>query len=157
MAVRRAVELVVWWCAAVGVWMLSLSAYSSQDLMVAVVCGLPCAVTAVLARRVVGAAWRPPMASVRWAMTLPWSFVVDAVQVLTLPWRPAARRAAGEFREVPVGATGGAAPAAGRRALASVFVSSTPGAYVVDVDPEAGRALIHAVTRRSSIERQVSR
>ncbi len=151
-----ALELVAWWCATVAVWMLSLSAYSSQDLVVALVCGLPCAVMAVLARRAVRGAWRPPAAAVRWAAALPWSVASDTLRVLSMPWRPSARSRAGELREVAMGATGDTARAAGRRALGSVLISSTPGAYVVDTDPEAGTALVHTVTRPSPIERRVT-
>jgi multisubunit Na+/H+ antiporter MnhE subunit len=150
-------ELLVWWCVSVGVWMVSLSAYSGQDLVVAVACGLPCAGMAVLTRRAVRADARPPAAALRWLAVLPWSVVVDAVRVLALPWRPRARSSAGSFRRLPMQATGSSPRAVGRRAAASLLVSSTPGAYVVDVDPGSGTALVHAVGPASPIERQVTR
>jgi multisubunit Na+/H+ antiporter MnhE subunit len=155
--VRVAAEVLVWWCVSVGVWMVSLSAYSTQDLVAAVAGGLACAVMAVLTRRAVRADARPPAAMLRWLAVLPWSIVLDAVRVLLLPWRPRARTAAGTFRRLPLQAPGNSPGAVGRRATASLLLSSTPGAYVVDVDPGSGTALVHAVGPASPIERQVTR
>jgi multisubunit Na+/H+ antiporter MnhE subunit len=155
--VRVAVEVLVWWCVSVGVWLVSLSAYSGQDLAVAVACGLATAVMAVLTRRAVRADARPPAAVLRWLAVLPASILLDAVRVLALPWRPRARSAAGTFRRLPLGAPGDSPAAVGRRATAAVLLSSTPGAFVVDVDPGSGAALVHAVGPASPIERQVTR
>lgn len=150
-----AVELVAWWCLAVGVWMLSLSAYSSQDLIVAVACGVPCAAAAAAARRAVRGAWRAPAAALRWAVVLPWSVALDTARVLTLPWT-ARRSTAGELHEVEL-AAGDSAAAAGRRALAAVLMSATPGAYVVDIDATSGTAVVHRIVATSPIERVISR
>jgi multisubunit Na+/H+ antiporter MnhE subunit len=155
--VRVAGEVLVWWCVSVGVWMVSLSAYSGEDLVVAVACGLACAVMAVLTRRAVHADARPPAEVLRWLAVVPWSIAVDSVRVLLLPWRPRARSAAGTFRRLPLRASGDSPAAVGRRATASVLLSSTPGAYVVDLDPGSGTALVHAVGPASPVERQVTR
>ena len=152
-----AVELLSWWCVTVGVWMVSLSAYSSHDLVVAVACGLPCAVVAALARRAVRLDARPPAAMVRWSGVLPWSIAVDTARVLVLPWRPEVRAEAGRFRRVRLGPPGVTAVAVGHRAAAAVLMSSTPGAYVIDVDPDTGTALVHSVGSPSVIERRVTR
>jgi multisubunit Na+/H+ antiporter MnhE subunit len=149
-------ELAAWWAATLGVWMLSLSAYSRQDLVVAAFCALGCAAMAVLARRAVRGAWLPPPAALRWLVVLPWSIAVDTVRVLTLPWRPARRSTEGEFRTVSLGAQGETAAAAGRRAVASVVLSSTPGAYVVETDHRSGTALVHSLTPPSLVERRVA-
>lgn len=151
-----AVELLVWWGVTTGVWIVSLSAFASQDLVAALACGVPCAVMAVLARRAVRLAARPPAQMLRWLAALPWSIAVDTVRVLALPWRPRGRTSAGEFRRMPIGPSGESAPAVGRRAVAALLMSATPGAYVVDVDPDTGTALVHAVGPRSLIERQVT-
>jgi multisubunit Na+/H+ antiporter MnhE subunit len=148
-------ELLVWWVATTGVWIVSLSAYASQDLIAALACGLPCAILAVLARRAVRLAARPPGELLRWLAALPWSIAVDTARVLALPWRPKARSTAGEFRRMPIGPPGTSAAAVGRRSAAALLMSSTPGAYVVDVDPDTGTALVHAVGPQSLIERQV--
>jgi multisubunit Na+/H+ antiporter MnhE subunit len=149
-------ELLAWWGVTTGVWIVSLSAYASQDLVAALACGLPCAVMAVLARRAVRLAARPPAETLRWLGALPWSIAVDTVRVLALPWRPASRSSAGRFRRTPLGPLGESATAVGRRTAAALLISATPGSYVVDVDPDTGTALVHAVGPRSLIERQVA-
>jgi multisubunit Na+/H+ antiporter MnhE subunit len=155
--VSVAVELVVWCLVTTGVWMVSLSAYSGQDLVVALACGAACAVVAVLARRAARLDARPPAAMLRWLLALPWSIVLDTGRVLVLPWRPRIRTSAGEFRRVPIGPPGNTPRAVGRRAIAAVIMSATPGAYVVDVDPGEGTALVHAVGPASPIEGAVTR
>lgn len=152
---RLAVELLVWWGVATGIWFVSLSAYSGQDLVVALGCGAACAVVAVLARRAARLDARPPAALLRWLLILPWSVALDTGRVLALPWRPEARVSAGEFRRMPLGPSGTSPQAVGRRAMAAVLMSSTPGAYVVDIDPGDGTALVHAVGPASPIERAV--
>src|SRR5947209_15209212 len=84
-----AAELLAWWAATIGVWMVSLSAYSSQDLVVAMGCAVPCAAAAAAARRAVRGAWRPPT-SRSWAvlLLLPPTIVADAARVLVAAWRP---------------------------------------------------------------------
>jgi multisubunit Na+/H+ antiporter MnhE subunit len=151
-----AVELVVWCCVTTGVWLTSVAVYSNQDLGVALGCGAACAVVAVLSRRAARLAARPPAAMLRWLGALPWSIVLDTGRVLVLPWRPRARASAGEFRRVRLGPPGNAPRAVGRRAMAAVIMSATPGAYVVDVDPGAGTALVHAVGPASPIEGAVT-
>jgi multisubunit Na+/H+ antiporter MnhE subunit len=154
--VRLVGELLVWWGVTTGVWIVSLSAYASQDLIAALACGLPCAVMAVLARRAVRLAARPPAGMLRWLAALPWSIAVDTVRVLALPWRPGSRSSAGEFRRMSLGPPGQSASAVGRRTAAALLMSATPGAYVVDVDPDSGTALVHAVGPRSLIERKIA-
>jgi multisubunit Na+/H+ antiporter MnhE subunit len=152
-----AVELLVWCCVTTGIWMASLSAYSGQDLVVALACGFLCAGVAVLARRAVRLTARPPVAMLRWLAALPWSIALDTGRVLVLPWRPRARASAGEFRRIHIGPPGDTPGAVGRRAMAAVLLSATPGAYVVDLDPGAGTALVHAVGPTSPIEGHVTR
>jgi multisubunit Na+/H+ antiporter MnhE subunit len=152
--VSVALEFACWWSASVVVWLASLSAFSGHDLLVAVVCGLPSAAVALAARRAIGGAWRPSVAVVGWLLVLPWSLAVDTVRVLSLPWRPHARNTGG-FGEVPLGPTGDTAEAAGRRAAASLLISSTPGGYVVAMDAERGTGLLHRLGPPSLLERRV--
>jgi multisubunit Na+/H+ antiporter MnhE subunit len=151
------VELAAWWAACVGIWLVSLSAYSSQDLVVACLASLPCAAVAVAARRLVGGAWRPPGRETLLALAmLPCSIVVDAVRVLSMPWRPGGR-SAGELRWVYLGRDR-ERPAhdAGRQAVLSLLMSVTPGSYVVHVD-RRGRALVHAIGAPAPVERVVTK
>ena len=46
----RILEVVFWWAACLGVWLVSLSAVSGQDLLVSVLVSLPCGVIAVAGR-----------------------------------------------------------------------------------------------------------
>jgi multisubunit Na+/H+ antiporter MnhE subunit len=155
--VSLVVELLVWCCVTTGIWMASLTAYSGQDLVVALACGALCAGTAAVARRAVRLDARPPVATLRWLAALPWSIVLDTGRVLALPWRPRARASVGEFRRMRIGPPGESSGAVGRRAMAAVLLSATPGGYVVDVDPASGTALVHAVGAASPIEKSVTR
>lgn len=152
-----AVELLIWCGVTTGIWMVSLSAYSGQDLVVALGCAVACGVVAALARRAARLEVRAPAAMLRWLLALPWSIVLDTGRVLTLPWRPRARAHAGEFRRVSIGPPGNSPRALGRRTMAAVLMSSTPGAYVVDIDPDEGTALVHALGPASPIEGSVAR
>jgi multisubunit Na+/H+ antiporter MnhE subunit len=150
-----AAELLAWWTVAVGVWMASLSAYSGQDLVVAMACAVPCGAAAVAARRVVRGAWRLPVDALGWLVALPAAMIADAGRVLTWPLRP--RAGEGEFRTIDVAAAGDTASSAGRRAAAAFLLSSTPGTYVVSADEERGTLLVHALSAPSSLERRLSR
>jgi len=148
------VELLGWYVVAVGIWMASLSAWSGQELLVAAGCAVPCALAALGARRAIGGAWELPSDSLRWFLILPGAIVVDAMRVLSWPVRS---RSGGSFRTVDVGAPGDTASASGRRAVASLALSSTPGAYVVAADEKAGTFTVHGLGRASMIERAVSK
>ncbi|HLH29225.1 MAG TPA: hypothetical protein VKW77_09925, partial [Acidimicrobiales bacterium] len=77
---------------------------------------------------------------------LPVVIVSDAVQVLAAPWRRPQGR--GRFETVPTAAAGGSVAGESRRAVATALVSSTPGSYVLDVDPETGDMLVHRLASR---------
>jgi multisubunit Na+/H+ antiporter MnhE subunit len=148
------VEFVAWWCVAVGVWIASLSAWSTHDFVVAAGCALPCAAAALAARRAVDAAWHPPLATLRWLALLPVGVVRDTAFVLSLPLR---RRVPTELRAVDVGAPGDSPAAAGRRAVAVTVLNATPGTVVYGSDPERGTVLVHAVRGPSRTERTAAR
>ena len=151
------VELLGWYVVAVGIWMASLSAWSGQELIVAAGCAVPCAVAAVGARRAIGGAWRLPAASLRWSLMLPAAIVTDAARVLAWPVRPGSQSSGGGFRQIDIGARGETSSASGRRAAASLAMSSTPGAYVVAADEKAGTVMVHGLGGSSMIERAVSK
>ena len=85
---------------------------------------------------------------------LPAAIVVDAVRVLSWPVRS---RSGGSFRTIDIGARGGTPAATGRRAAASLALSSTPGSYVVAADEKAGTLTVHGLGGSSMIERAVSK
>lgn len=151
---KIAAELAAWWVVAVGVWMASLSAYSGQDLVVAMGCAVPCAAAAVAARRAIEGAWRPPRDAIGWVALWPWEIVVGAAKVLTLPLR---RSVTGELRRLDLAAGRETkARAAGRRAFATLALSATPTTFIVTTDDEKGTALAHAISAPSRLERRLS-
>ena len=150
-----AVELVAWWAVAVGIWMASLSAYSGHDLLVACACAFPCATAAVVGRRVVRGAWRPPGELLRWLPALLVSMVTDAARVLAWPLRRSA--GGGTLRTVDVAGVGDDAAGAGRRAFVTFLLCSTPGTYVLAADEERGTLTVHTLGEASLLERRVAR
>lgn len=148
-------EFAAWWAATVGIWLVSLSAYSSQDLVVALACAVPCAALAVGARRAIRGAWRPPRDLWRVVPLLPIAIVADGARVLAAVWWRG-RGASMKFRSTTFDTRGRVAESAGRRALWSLLLSSTPGTYVVDADPD-GRVLLHSVGGPTSLERLMTR
>ncbi|MHB2022705.1 MAG: hypothetical protein ACYCO3_05160 [Mycobacteriales bacterium] len=140
----RALEAGLWWGIAFGIWLLSLSALSGQEITVAALVSLPCGVIAVAARLVTQHSWGLRSAWLRPALWLPLAIVTDSAQVFASVFR----RNCGEFRRVSVSEAVGHGPGPqGRRAFATFFVSVTPGSYVADIDPETGEALVHVLSK----------
>jgi hypothetical protein len=82
--VHRLAESLVWWALAVGPWVLTLSSVNSQDLIVAGVLAVPCAIAATAGRSVTSVRWRPRLAWLRWAMSLPLSIAADTVRAFAI-------------------------------------------------------------------------
>jgi multisubunit Na+/H+ antiporter MnhE subunit len=159
----RVAEFAAWWAVGVGIWLASLSAWSSAELLTAAVASAAAAAVAVAARQVLGGRWRPPAALLTVALRLPPVVVADTVRVLALAFR---RRhpVTGTFRVVQLrafgrrDADGGSGTGAeGEWAVATLVASATPGTYILDVDPRTGRAVIHAVLPMSPVERAIAR
>ena len=143
---RQLAELLFWWAAATGVWLLTLSSMSLPEVSTAAAAGLPCAVLAILSRRAVGGSWPPRPAWLRWAAPLPVAVVADGARVLG---RAAAvlvgrRIEQGELRPVQLPRERPEARRNSREAMAVALVSATPGSVVVDLD-DSGRMLTHAL------------
>jgi multisubunit Na+/H+ antiporter MnhE subunit len=155
----RAVELLWWWGAAVGIWLLTLSSVGTAELAVAAACGLPCAVAALAGRAAVRGCWTP---RARWAWWLPplvASIVTDSARALLVAARRTRRiEQRGELREVRLPAGEPDPVAAARRALATLAVTSTPGTLVVDTDPDRCLLVTHSLLPGPSrIEKVVGR
>ncbi|HEY5985630.1 MAG TPA: Na+/H+ antiporter subunit E [Streptosporangiaceae bacterium] len=143
-----ALELVWWWGAAVGVWLITLSSVTTPDLVAATACGLPCALAARAGRRALRNRWRPRPRWALWLAPLAASVIVDEARVLRLALRrPGHARPVGEWRGVQLPAGQPDTVASAHRALASVTISATPGTFVVDGDPEEDRLVIHSLAR----------
>lgn len=149
--VLGALEVLWWWGAAVGIWLITLSSVTMPDLVVAVACGLPCALAAWAGRRATGNSWRPRLQWALWLVPLAASIIADEVRllrlaVLRLAVLGAARtRPAEEWRGIQLPRSEPDTVASAHRALASFTVSATPGTFVVDGDPEEDRLVIHSL------------
>src|SRR4051812_16833099 len=95
-----AVESLVWWGICLGVWLVTLSAVSSQEWLVSVLASVPCGVLATVGRRAAADGWSFRPAWFSSALTLPVSIAADTAAVLAgaLP----GRRRSGRFRRVEI-------------------------------------------------------
>jgi multisubunit Na+/H+ antiporter MnhE subunit len=121
-------EVVAWWAVLLGVWLMSLNAFSFAELITATALALPGAFAARAARIAASGSWRVRPRQLRWLLHLLWAILHDTVAVLRLP-------AGGkdEFSEMPV-SHGGEAPA-------TAVVSAAPGSVVVDAEDDT--LLVH--------------
>lgn len=154
-APRVLVEIAVWWALSLGVWLMSLSAVSSEEYIVAVLASLPCGVAAAGARWAIGESWTLRPAWLAPALLLPVAVFTDAAQVLASPlW---SRRRGGRFSTIATGHAGDSARARAGRAVATMIVSTTPGTYVLDIDPDSGEMLVHSLAPKGpSVEKAVA-
>jgi multisubunit Na+/H+ antiporter MnhE subunit len=152
-------EVLWWWLAACGVWLLTLSSVNAAELVVSLACALPCGLAAWGARVALGEHWRPRPGWVWWLGPLAVSALTDAVRVLLLAVRHHdADRDAGRLVDVllPDGEAGDVA--SGRAAVATLVMSTTPATLVVQGDPERGVLTLHSlVPSGSMLERAVRR
>lgn len=157
---RLLAELLFWWAAAIGVWLLTLSSMSLPEVSIAAAAGLPCAVAAIASRRAVEGSWPPRAAWLRWAAPLPVAVVADGVRVLgraagVLVGR---RIEEGEIRPVQLPRERPAPRRQSREAMAVTLVSATPGTVVFDLDDDSGRMLLHELGGgRPQVDEAVSR
>jgi multisubunit Na+/H+ antiporter MnhE subunit len=91
-------------------------------------------------------------ADVRALAVVPWQLAAESWQVFALAARKAAGRptAPGALRTVPVQVDGVLRgwPAARREAALTALLSAAPNTVVVDIDMEAGTALVHQLVER---------
>jgi multisubunit Na+/H+ antiporter MnhE subunit len=143
--IRIGVEWLAWSALALAIWLLTLSSVNGADLSVASPAAAACGVVAVAVHRVLGLRVRPSHRYLRWTCSLPAAIVEDTVAVLSLPWRRLFRRGdEGHWERVPV-APGSAIQASTTRAAATMFVSVTPGSFVVHDDDDTGELLVHVL------------
>jgi multisubunit Na+/H+ antiporter MnhE subunit len=154
-----AAEVLWWWAAACGIWLLTLSSVNAAELVVALACALPCGLAARAARVALGGRWRVRPSWVWWLAPLAAAVLSDAVRVLVLALgRHDVDREAGRLVDVPLHEAEAEEVAAGRAAMATVVMSSTPGTLVVQADPERRVLTLHSlVPAGSALERAVRR
>ena len=154
---RQLAELLFWWAAAMGVWLLTLSSMSLPEVSIAAASALPCAVLAIAARRAVGGSWPPRAAWLRWAAPLPVAVLADGVRVLgraagVLVGR---RIEDGELRPVHLPRERPAPRRHSRESMAVTLTNASPGTVVIDLDEDSGRMLLHALGLGSSLMEKV--
>lgn len=90
------------------------------------------------------------LADLRTLAALPWQLVAETGHIFALAARKASGRPAapGALRTVPLDAGPGARgwPAARREAVLTALLSAAPNTIVVDIDMQAGTALVHQLT-----------
>lgn len=147
---RDFIEPVVWWAALFAIYLAVISKISPTELVVGVLASAAGAAVAVVVRRALLAAdnaerYRPRSAWLRWILPLPAQIVVDAVHLVRPRGRLAESRLPRDDR------------AAALRGFAVLAVSTSPGAYVAEVDPDRDVLVVHRVgPRPSAVERRVS-
>lgn len=151
----RVAEALLWWALCLGVWVVSLSAVSTAELIVAAAVSLPCGALAVAGRVSAHHAWGLRL---RWlvpVLSMPAAIVGDTFSVL----RSVVRRDPGHFARVEVGeGRGRGSRPEGRRVASTFWISVAPGSYVVDIDPDTGEALLHVLgSGRPRMERIATR
>jgi len=130
-----------------GMWIVLAGQPDVQDL----VAGSVAAVLAVAAGYLVSQRGKMVpsvrVADLRTLAGVPWQLVVETGQVFVLAARKASGRpvAPGALRTVPVdvGADVRGWRAARREAVLTLLLSAAPNTIVVDIDMEAGTALVH--------------
>ncbi|MEV6612168.1 hypothetical protein [Kutzneria sp. NPDC051319] len=117
----RAVESAMWWAVLVGVWLTTLSTVNWQDLLVAAVLAVPCAVIAASVRLACDGRWRPASA---------WRLPMDIAR-----GSAALASSRAELRRIPVSAL--------RKGVKTVIVSASPNTVVLD--DEGDSLLVHSL------------
>jgi multisubunit Na+/H+ antiporter MnhE subunit len=99
-------------------------------------------------------------ADLRTLAAVPWQVVVETGQVFALAARKASGRpvAPGALRTVPLDAGPDVRgwPAARREAVLTALLSAAPNTVVVDIDMEAGTALVHQLISASPSDPQLA-
>lgn len=156
---RHLPEILFWEAACTGVWLLTLSSISMPELVTALVCALPCAVLAVLARHSVEGSWLPRAAWARWLLPLPVAVVADTGRVLRLAVLALFARPipAGELRTVRLTHDREGRVWRARQSAAVLLVTAAPGTVTLDVDQDSSDAVLHALgAGRPQVEEAVS-
>jgi multisubunit Na+/H+ antiporter MnhE subunit len=150
--------MLVWWALLVGVWLLTLAAFSPAELVAGAVAALPCAAGAVAGRRAMDGAWRARPGWLRWLVPLPLAVVADSCRVLLVPFRRRhGRGGGGRIEEVRLRPERPRAVARTQQAVATTVVSAAPGTVVVDVRADEDVLVVHRlVGGRARVEEAIS-
>ena len=130
-----------------GMWIILAGQPDVQDLVVGSAAALLAVGTGYLVSQRGRMVPSVRAADLRTLAAVPWQVVAETGQVFALAARKAAGRPAGPgaLRTVPVdvGPDMHGWPAARREAVLTLLLSAAPNTIVVDIDMEAGTALVH--------------
>lgn len=133
-------EVFLWWVFTDAVWLASVTTVTNSELLVATASTLPCSVLAWLARRANRGYWRFRMRWLAWLPIVSRDIAVQTVQAWLYALIPRRRRAL--FIAVPLPGEDDRT-AAGRRAISTLSLATTPGTVVCDSDARLARLLMH--------------
>jgi multisubunit Na+/H+ antiporter MnhE subunit len=140
---KTVMSVVVVAAGCLGIWLLSLSSVSDEELLVGILCALATGVLAVAATRAAKVHWSVRAIPVRPLLRVPLAVVGDAVQVLLRPI-PGLDRPA-KVVTYDLDQRGDSAAATTRRVVTVLAVTSAPGSLVLDLDAESGRLTLHSL------------
>lgn len=126
-----------------GIWLLSLSSVSDEELLVGSLCALATGAAAVAAKRATKVHWSVRAIPVRPLLRVPIAVVGDAVQVLVRPIPGVGRPGKVVTHDLPQ--RGESAAVTTRRVVTTLAVTSAPGTLVLDLDAESGRLTLHSL------------
>jgi multisubunit Na+/H+ antiporter MnhE subunit len=142
---RDLVPVALTWLVLLGLWMLLSGSLVVSELVVGAVGATIGAGAFEAVRRQGLARFRPRARWLRRAWRLPYRVFWDAwiVSWAVLKGMVLRRPVRGRFREVPFRTGGTDARSSARRTLVTLAASLSANAYVVDLDTENGKLLIH--------------
>lgn len=144
------VEPMAWWVLLFAAYLAIISKISPTELVVGALTAAAGAAAAVVTHRTLSAAgisesYRPRHEWIRWLRPLPLQILGDVVRLV---------RPRGGFAELRLPADD---RAAALRGFAGLVVSTSPGTYVAEVDPDHDVFVVHRVGGLSAVEREVTR
>ena len=137
---RTVLAVVFWWLVLCGAWLLYVGQHTKENAVAGAIAGAIAVGFGILVARLGLYRFAFHARLLSRAATLPWYVLRDfaVVTLALLRGRPA-----GRFVELDV-----RAGSAGDRALVGLLGSVAPNAYVVDLDADGGRALVHELDPR---------
>lgn len=142
---RHLVAWVAWWTTCFWLWFLLVGEWNRIEI-VAAACAATVAATIGEVARVRGQVRaRVPLVWIRRAATVPLAIFTDFGVIVWALVASVARRQVvrGAFRSRSFPAGGDDPASAGTRAWVEVMATYSPNAYVIDIDVERGRVLLH--------------
>jgi Na+/H+ ion antiporter subunit len=143
--VKHVLAWAVWWVALFWLWLLLVGEWNGEEWVAAAVAATVSATLAEFSRIRTGFGARPPASAISDVPQLLLMVVVDFGIVVWALLLSVARRSVvrGELvsRELERGSR--AARGSGPRAWTALAASYSPNSYVIDIDPETRRVLLH--------------